>query len=72
MAAKILVIDDEKETVELIAMLLTRRGFDVCQAYCAQEGLRMAYQYQPRSGISRRAHGVHRRVGCLPASARNV
>lgn len=47
MAEKILVIDDEKSTVQLVSMLLSRRGFEVHKAYCAQGGLRMAYHQQP-------------------------
>ncbi|MEQ8675122.1 MAG: response regulator transcription factor [Aggregatilineales bacterium] len=47
MAEKILVIDDEEPTVQLIAMLLERRGFEVIKAYRAEEGLRKAYRYQP-------------------------
>ena len=47
MADKILVIDDEKPTVQMVAMLLARRGFEVFKAYCAQGGLRMAYHHQP-------------------------
>jgi two-component system, OmpR family, KDP operon response regulator KdpE len=44
---KILVIDDEEPTVQLIAMLLERRGFEVIKAFRADEGLRMAYRHQP-------------------------
>jgi DNA-binding response OmpR family regulator len=44
---KILVIDDEETTVQLIAMLLERRGFEVIKAYRAEEGLRKAYRHQP-------------------------
>lgn len=47
MAEKILVIDDEKPTVDLIGMLLDRRGFEVIKAFRAEEGLRKAYRYQP-------------------------
>ncbi len=47
MAEKILVIDDEEPTVQLIAMLLERRGFEVIKAYRAEDGLRKAYRYQP-------------------------
>ena len=47
MAEKILVIDDEKSTVQLVSMLLSHRGFEVHKAYCAQGGLRMAYHQQP-------------------------
>lgn len=47
MSEKILVIDDEEPTVQLIGMLLERRGFEVIKAYRAEEGLRMAYRFQP-------------------------
>jgi two-component system KDP operon response regulator KdpE len=46
-AEKILVIDDEEQTVQLIAMLLEQRGFEVIKAYRADEGLRQAYRHQP-------------------------
>lgn len=47
MSEKILVIDDEETTVQLITMLLERRGFEVIKAYRAEEGLRKAYRHQP-------------------------
>lgn len=47
MSEKILVIDDEEPTVQLISMLLERRGFEVIKAYRAEDGLRKAYRYQP-------------------------
>ena len=47
MPEKILVIDDEEPTVQLIGMLLERRGFEVIKAYRAEEGLRQAYRHQP-------------------------
>jgi two-component system KDP operon response regulator KdpE len=47
MPEKILVIDDEETTVQLIAILLERRGYDVIKAYRADEGLRNAYRSQP-------------------------
>ena len=47
MAEKILVIDDEETTVQLIAILLERRGYEVIKAYRADEGLRKAYRNQP-------------------------
>lgn len=47
MSEKVLVIDDEETTVQLIGMLLERRGFEVIKAYRAEEGLRKAYRYQP-------------------------
>lgn len=47
MADKILIIDDDKPTVEMISTLLKKRGFEVYDALCAQSGLRMAYQHHP-------------------------
>ncbi len=47
MAEKILIIDDDKPTVESLSLLLRGRGFDVYDAPSAQTGLRMAYKQQP-------------------------
>jgi DNA-binding response OmpR family regulator len=47
MAEKVLIIDDEPTTVELIGMLLERRGFEAIRATSADDGLRKAYRYQP-------------------------
>lgn len=47
MSEKILVIDDEVTTVNLITMLLERKGFEVIKANNAEEGLRRAYRHQP-------------------------
>jgi len=47
MPEKILIIDDEEATVQLISVLLERRGFETIKAYRAEEGLRKAYRHQP-------------------------
>lgn len=47
MSEKILVIDDEEPTAQLIGMLLERRGFEVIKAFRAEDGLRKAYRHQP-------------------------
>ena len=47
MAEKILVIDDEETTVQLISILLERRGYEVIKAYRAEDGLRKAYRNHP-------------------------
>ncbi|MGQ9889370.1 MAG: response regulator transcription factor [Aggregatilineales bacterium] len=47
MAEKILVIDDEETTVQLIGILLERRGYEVIKALRAEDGLRQAYRNQP-------------------------
>jgi len=47
MAEKILVIDDEETTVQLISILLERRGYEVIKAFRAEDGLRKAYRHQP-------------------------
>ncbi|MBN1200474.1 MAG: response regulator transcription factor [Anaerolineae bacterium] len=47
MAEKVLIIDDEDMTVQLIGMLLERRGYEVVPAYRAEDGLRKAYGTHP-------------------------
>jgi len=47
MAEKVLIIDDDKQAVELISLRLKERGFEVYDAPDAQTGLRMAYKHQP-------------------------
>lgn len=47
MTEKILILDDEITTVNLIAMLLERKGFEVIKATSAEDGLRRAYRHQP-------------------------
>lgn len=47
MPEKVLVIDDEETTVQLIAILLERRGYEVIKALRADEGMRQAYRHQP-------------------------
>lgn len=47
MAEKILVIDDEETTVELITILLQHKGYEVVSATRAEEGLRKAYRTHP-------------------------
>ena len=47
MVETILIIDDDKPTVDLISQLLKERGFEVFNAPDAQSGLRMAYKQQP-------------------------
>ena len=47
MAEKILVIDDEESTTQLLKILLERRGYEVITALRADEGLRQAYRTHP-------------------------
>jgi DNA-binding response OmpR family regulator len=47
MPEKILVIDDEEMTVQLISILLERRGYEVITALRAEDGLREAYRTHP-------------------------
>ncbi len=47
MSEKILIIDDEETTVQLLAILLERREYETVKAYSAEEGLRLAYRNQP-------------------------
>jgi DNA-binding response OmpR family regulator len=47
MAEKILVIDDEETTLELLRLLLEHKGYEVIKASRADDGLRKAYRTQP-------------------------
>lgn len=47
MPEKILVVDDDETTVQLISILLERRGYEVIKAYRAEDGLRKAYRAHP-------------------------
>lgn len=47
MADKILVVDDDENNVWLVSTILKHNGFEVVEAFSAEEGLRAAYQLQP-------------------------
>ena len=44
---KVLVVDDDVKTVELVKLYLLRDGYRVITAYDGQEGLRLAREYRP-------------------------
>jgi CheY-like chemotaxis protein len=45
--ARILCIDDEKEIIDLIRLILTRKGYDVAGAISGEEGLAKARSWKP-------------------------
>lgn len=47
MSSKILVIDDHKETLDLISLVLQKQGYRVKIAHSGQEGLDIAAEYIP-------------------------
>jgi two-component system, OmpR family, KDP operon response regulator KdpE len=47
MAEKILIIDDEESTLQLLTILLELRGYEVITAARAEDGLRTAYRTHP-------------------------
>ncbi|NDJ53887.1 MAG: response regulator transcription factor [Chloroflexi bacterium] len=47
MPEKILIIDDEETTVQLLTILLEHKSFEVIKAHSAEEGLRKAYRSHP-------------------------
>lgn len=47
MAQKILVVDDEKDLVEMVKKRLKTKGYDVVEAYDGQEGLKKAKEEKP-------------------------
>lgn len=44
---KILVVDDEKDVVELIKFMLEKEGYQVIEAFDGKEGLEKAFQETP-------------------------
>ena len=47
MSSKILVIDDHRETLELISLVLQKQGYRVKSAHTGQEGLAVANEFGP-------------------------
>lgn len=47
MAGKILVVDDESPIVELVATLLTRKGYSVITSLSGTDGLRLSKEQRP-------------------------
>jgi two-component system response regulator VicR len=46
-AARILCIDDEKEIIDLIRLILMRKGYEVAGAIGGEEGLAKAHSWKP-------------------------
>lgn len=46
-ASKILVVDDEKQIVDILAFNLIKEGFDVICGYDGEEGLKLAIEEKP-------------------------
>lgn len=47
MSKKVLVVDDEKNIVEIIAFNLKKEGYEVLKAFDGEEGLAIAMEHQP-------------------------
>ena len=47
MSKKVLVVDDDAKTVELVKLYLKRDGYNVIVAYDGLEGLRLARESHP-------------------------
>ncbi len=43
----VLVVDDDPEIVDLLAMMLSQHGFEFVKAYDGAKGLRAAYEHRP-------------------------
>jgi len=46
-APRVLVVDDERDVADSLALLLTRRGFEVTQAYDTKSALDTAARFRP-------------------------
>ena len=47
MARKILVVDDEKNIVDIVTYNLTKEGFEVISAFDGEKGLELAFSENP-------------------------
>ena len=71
--ARILIVEDNPMNMELATDLLQDAGYAVCQAYTAEEGIRLAEQERPDLILMDiRLPGMdgHAAVGALRSSAR--
>ena len=48
---KVVLIDDEVEVCEILAISLTARGFDVAVAHNGEEGLKLIQQFKPAIAV---------------------
>ncbi len=46
-AAKLLLVDDDVDTIQMLSHLLHRAGYEIQIAYSGQEALRRAFSFQP-------------------------
>jgi DNA-binding response OmpR family regulator len=44
---RVLVVEDDFDMNELVCLMLDDAGYDTMQAFCGDEGLRMASEYRP-------------------------
>jgi len=81
---RVLVVDDDRDTADSLAMLLARRGFEVERAYDAAEALALARSFEPavvvtdiRLGdghgaeLARALHALGRPLRVIAASGAN-
>jgi DNA-binding response OmpR family regulator len=46
-SAKVLIVDDEQDTVEVVERMLTDRGFEIARAYDGDQALEAAHRLKP-------------------------
>jgi len=68
----VLVIDDEKDLVELVRYNLEKEGFDVIAAADGTSGLEIAQAHKPDPGGARSDDARRGWAGRLPAAARRT
>jgi CheY-like chemotaxis protein len=47
MALRLLIVDDNRDSADSLALLLERQGFDVCVAYEGQQAIESALSFRP-------------------------
>jgi CheY-like chemotaxis protein len=72
--ARVLVVDDEKDTLEIVSMLIGAHGAETCCAASAAEALACIHTFRPHAIVSDLAmpgedgHALIRKVRALPAA----
>ena len=67
-AKRILCIEDEPEMIDLIRLILGRRGFDVSGAAGGTAGIKAAARAIARSRVARLDDARHGRLGSIPTN----
>ncbi len=64
---RVVYIEDEQEMVDLVRLILSRKGYEVLGANGGRKGLQLVYRPATRSGAPGLDDAGYGWLGCLPA-----